>query len=62
MARRTLMQNMLNIKKIALTADAEELYPLAMAGDAPGGVVCCRALIPAHWPKQTIPAAKKVRS
>jgi hypothetical protein len=56
------MQKMLNIRKIALTADAEELYPSAMPRDAPGGVVCCRAFTPAHCPKQTMPAAIQVRN
>jgi len=39
-ARRTVIPKTLTIMKIALIAEAEELYPKATKGGAPGGVEC----------------------
>jgi hypothetical protein len=62
LARRTLIPKMLIMRNMALTAEAEELYPCMTAADAPTGVVCCRALIAAHCPSNTIAAAKQTRN
>jgi hypothetical protein len=50
------------MRKMALTTEAEELYPWITAADAPTGVVCCRALMAAHCPSNTIAAAKQTRN
>jgi hypothetical protein len=62
LARRTLIPKMLIIRNMALTTEAEELYPCMTAADNPTGVVCCRALIAAHCPSNTIAAAKQTRN
>jgi hypothetical protein len=50
------------MRNMALTTEAEELYPCITSRDAPTGVVCCRALIAAHCPSITIAAAKQTRN
>ena len=45
---------------MALMAEADELYPLATAGEASDGVVAILAFIESHWPNKTIAAAKQV--
>ena len=59
-ALRVCIPKTLIIKKMALMADADELYPLATAGEALGGVVAILAFIPSHWPNKTIAAPKHV--
>ena len=61
-ARSAFIPKRLSIRKIALTVEADELYPRAIFGDAPTGVVCWRALIPAYWPNKTIAIATQVSS
>jgi hypothetical protein len=57
-----LIMKRLMIRKIALTADADELYVPYASGGAPAGFVDSRDLIPANWPSNTMAAAKHVKN
>jgi hypothetical protein len=50
------------IRKMALTAEADELYVAYASGGAPAGFVDSRALMPAYWPSRTTAAAKHVKN